>query len=68
MSASGYPCFSSYCASKGAVLQITRTAALEYAKDGIHINALLPGFTDTHILEGMYAFGEGGKESVATSL
>ena len=43
-----------YCASKGAVLQLTRSTALEYAKDGIHINAIQPGFVDTHILESMY--------------
>ncbi|OQV07653.1 hypothetical protein CLAIMM_12056 [Cladophialophora immunda] len=68
LSVSGYPFFSSYCASKGGVLQITRTAALEYAKDGIHVNAILPGFADTHILEGMYANAEGGKESVVNAL
>ncbi|OAP59446.1 hypothetical protein AYL99_06744 [Fonsecaea erecta] len=45
---------SPYCASKGAVLNLTRATALEYAKDGIHINAIQPGFTDTHILENMY--------------
>ncbi len=43
-----------YCASKGAVLQLTRSTALEYAADGIHINAIQPGFVDTHILESMY--------------
>ncbi|KIX96935.1 uncharacterized protein Z520_07049 [Fonsecaea multimorphosa CBS 102226] len=46
---------SPYCASKGAVLNMTRAIALEYARDGIHVNAIQPGFTDTHILETMYA-------------
>ncbi|OQV01224.1 hypothetical protein CLAIMM_06616 [Cladophialophora immunda] len=46
---------SPYCASKGAVLNLTRATALEYAKDGIHVNAIQPGFTDTHMLENMYA-------------
>ncbi|EXJ70494.1 uncharacterized protein A1O5_06563 [Cladophialophora psammophila CBS 110553] len=46
---------SPYCASKGAVLNLTRATALEYAKDGIHINAIQPGFTDTHMLENMYS-------------
>lgn len=45
----------SYALSKGAVLNFTRSAALEYAKDGIHINAIQPGFTDTSLLEKMYA-------------
>ncbi|KAL6241426.1 hypothetical protein RBB50_011690 [Rhinocladiella similis] len=43
----------SYCVSKGAVMQLTRATALEYAKDGIHINALQPGFADTAILDTM---------------
>lgn len=62
----GSPGVSSYCASKGAVLQITRATALEYARDGIHINAIQPGFTDTHLLETMYE--KVGTENVHKSL
>lgn len=32
-----------YATSKGAILQLTRTLAIETAKDGININAILPG-------------------------
>ncbi|KAK7541961.1 uncharacterized protein J3D65DRAFT_612133 [Phyllosticta citribraziliensis] len=36
-----------YCASKGAVVQLTKQIALDYAKDRIHCNALCPGFLHT---------------------
>ncbi|KAH7053171.1 hypothetical protein B0J12DRAFT_47087 [Macrophomina phaseolina] len=36
-----------YCASKGAVVQLTRQVALDYAKDRIHCNCLCPGFLRT---------------------
>ncbi|KAA8648059.1 SDR family NAD(P)-dependent oxidoreductase [Aspergillus tanneri] len=40
----------SYCASKGAVSNLTRQVALDYAPDRIHVNAICPGFTKTAIL------------------
>ncbi|MFP8890728.1 SDR family NAD(P)-dependent oxidoreductase [Natrialbaceae archaeon A-CW2] len=36
-----------YTSSKGAVRMITRGAALEFANDGIRVNAVAPGHTDT---------------------
>lgn len=36
-----------YAASKGAIVNLTRELALEYAKDNIQINALCPGFFRT---------------------
>ncbi|PLB51293.1 NAD(P)-binding protein [Aspergillus steynii IBT 23096] len=42
----------SYCASKGAISNLTRQVALDYAADRIHANAICPGFTRTAILRG----------------
>ena len=39
-----------YCASKGAVHQITRAMALDHVQDGIRINAVCPGEVNTPML------------------
>ena len=39
-----------YCASKGAVHQITRAMALDHAGDNIRVNAVCPGEIDTPML------------------
>jgi NAD(P)-dependent dehydrogenase (short-subunit alcohol dehydrogenase family) len=39
-----------YCASKGAVHQLTRAMALDHAEDGVRINAVAPGEVDTPML------------------
>lgn len=41
----------SYSASKFAVVGMTKSAALEYAKTGIRINAVCPGYTESALLE-----------------
>ncbi len=43
-----------YCASKGAVLQMTRAMALDYARDGVRIVPLCPGDVDTPMLRGEF--------------
>jgi 2-keto-3-deoxy-L-fuconate dehydrogenase len=48
---------SAYIASKGAVVSLTRTMALDYAADGIRINAVAPGATETPLLERAFARG-----------
>jgi NAD(P)-dependent dehydrogenase (short-subunit alcohol dehydrogenase family) len=45
------PGSSAYITSKGGMLMLTRTAALEYVDDNIRVNAVCPGVTKTEILE-----------------
>ena len=42
-----------YCASKGAVVNLTRELALQWARRGIHVNALCPGWFESEMTAGM---------------
>jgi NAD(P)-dependent dehydrogenase (short-subunit alcohol dehydrogenase family) len=43
----GVPYMSAYTASKHAVVGLTRVAAVEYARQGVRVNAVCPGMVDT---------------------
>ena len=43
----GAPLGSAYSASKGGVVQLTKSLANTWAKDNIQVNAVLPGYIDT---------------------
>ncbi len=43
------PMLSIYCISKAAVVQMTRTMAIEWARHRINVNAICPGYIETEI-------------------
>jgi NAD(P)-dependent dehydrogenase (short-subunit alcohol dehydrogenase family) len=47
----GVPFLAPYCASKHAIIGLTKTAALENARSGVRVNAVLPGSVDTPMLQ-----------------
>ncbi len=46
----GGPDAASYCASKGAVVNLTRAMAIDHGPQGIRVNCICPGDTDTPML------------------
>ena len=51
----GYAYVSAYCASKHALIGLTRALALETALKGVTVNAVCPGYTETEMLEATIA-------------
>ncbi|HTT18141.1 MAG TPA: SDR family oxidoreductase [Candidatus Sulfotelmatobacter sp.] len=64
----GNPGISSYIASKHGVIGLTRTAALEYVKNGIRVNAVNPGLIDTQIARDVVSGDEQAYSEIAKSV
>jgi NAD(P)-dependent dehydrogenase (short-subunit alcohol dehydrogenase family) len=49
----GLPRSTAYCAAKGGVELLTRELAYEWAKKGVRVNAVAPGFVETDLTHGL---------------
>ncbi|RME93779.1 MAG: SDR family oxidoreductase [Candidatus Hydrogenedentota bacterium] len=63
----GTPLASIYSGTKGAVLQLTKSLALEWASSGFRVNALCPGFIETDMTK-MISSRPKLKEQVSASI
>lgn len=64
----GNPGIASYIASKHGVVGLTRTAALEYIKHGIRVNAVNPGLIDTQVARDAVSGNEDAYNEIAKNV
>ena len=64
----GNPGIGSYIASKHGVVGLTRTAALEYIKHGIRVNAINPGLIDTQVARDVVSGDEKAYAEIAKNV
>jgi NAD(P)-dependent dehydrogenase (short-subunit alcohol dehydrogenase family) len=58
----GIPLSAAYCASKGGLVQLIRTMAVEWASQQINVNAICPGYVLTPLSESVLKIGETRKK------
>jgi len=60
----GFAGQAAYTASKHAVIGLTKSAALDYAAQGVRINAICPGIIDTEMIRRLTGDTDEGRASV----
>lgn len=64
----GFAQYGAYCAAAHGIMGLTRTAALEYAAEGIRVNAVCPGAVDTPLLDRIFGGDQEIKNGFGASL
>lgn len=64
----GSPSFIAYTSSKAAVLNFSRSLALETAEAGVRVNSVCPGAIDTPLLQRQFADGKKGPQGTMANL
>src|SRR6201982_4242473 len=60
------PLISPYGAAKAGLISLTKTLAVEWAAQGVRVNALCPGWTATDLNRNLWEDGTAGPATVAT--
>ena len=48
------PMCAGYCATKGAIIALTKAMAIDHGKEGIRVNCICPGYIDAGLAEGYF--------------
>ncbi len=62
----GFPNSAAYCAAKFGLIGLTKSAALDYAREKIRVNAVAPGIINTPMMDRFSGGTEEGRQSVIT--